>query len=268
MLNYKERMEEREIDLIEVMYRIIMKWRQLLVVFILIGALSGVLSAVKSQEDVNEAEIALAEQNKRGGPQEGEELIVVPEFQLINVKTIIFGGIAGSFLYALIPACSYLFSKKLQHEDDLNGIFELHSIACYRDYRKYCKEGSKLDSFICDLFWKNKYRIQDSDQLDVAVIDCVMSMNQNKYSSVCFMSSLNEECEQVKSISKQLSTDFDVNVLNKSIVSSADSLHSIQKYDCVVIVEKIDQSYYEDIIRELEYCDRFNIPVLGTIVIG
>ena len=268
MGNYKEKLEECEVDIKDMLYRIVMKWRKILLVFIISGALFGSFSAIKSYQSVNEANIALAEQKKRGGPQEGEELVVVPQFQLINVKYIFLGGIVGGFLYAMVPSFLYIFSNKIRHEDELNDTFELHSIASYPNHRRICKKGSKIDSFICKVFWGKESRITDFEQHSLAVTDCVLSMKQKGYHSICFISTTNDEFKKVNAIVKQLSRLFDTCVLKQSIVSSAESLQSIQNYDCVVIVEKIDQSYYEDIVRELEYCDRFNVPVLGSIVIG
>ena len=104
--------------------------------------------------------------------------------------------------------------------------------------------------------------------MNVAVADCVMSMAQKGYKSVCFISSVSGEFEHVNEIVDKLSQVVDTCVLEKSILSSAKSLQSVQMYDCAVIVEKLDQSYYEDIIRELEYCERFNVPVLGSIILS
>ena len=268
MINYRERMEDYELDVKDLFYRVVLKWRQMLVAFVVVGALFGVVSGVKSFQDVKSAEIALAEQKKQGGPKEGEEHVVVPELKIINVTNIIVGGFIGAFVIAMIPACSYMFSSKLRYEDDLTSLFELHSIASYPNYKRLCKKDSKVDLAIYKFFWKNEGRVTDKEQANVAITDCVMSMAQNGYKSICFISSASGEFDHVNEIVDKLSQVVDTCVLEKSILSSAKSLQSVQKYDCVILVEKLDQSYYEDIIRELEYCERFNVPVLGSIVQG
>lgn len=269
MEDYRERIEDYELDLKDLVYRVVLKWRQMLVAFVVVGALFGVVSGVKSYQDVKNAEIALAEQNKQGGLKEGEAPVVVPELKIINVTNIVLGGLVGAFMIAMIPACSYMFSSKLRHEDDMTDVFELHSIASYPNFKRLCKKiDSKVDQAICKLFWKNELRVTDKEQMNVAVTDCVMSMAQKGYKSICFISSVSGELEHVNEIVDKLSQVVDTCVLEKSILSSAKSLQSVQKYDCVVLVEKLDESYYEDIIRELEYCERFNVPVLGSIVQG
>ena len=268
MEKYRERVKENEVNINDLLYRVVITWRQMFMAFVVVGALFGVVSGLKSFQDVKSAEIALTEQNKQGGPKEGEEPVVVPELKIINVTNILIGGFIGAFLTAMIPAISYMSSSKLRHEDDLTGIFELHSIASYPNYKRLCKKDSKVDLAICKFFWKNELRVTDKEQLNVAVTDCVMSMVQKGYKSICFISSVSREFEHVNEIVDKLSQVVDTCVLEKSILSSAKSLQSIQKYDCVVLVEKLDQSYYEDIIRELEYCERFNVPVLGSIVQG
>lgn len=268
MINYRERMEDYELDVKDLFYRVVLKWRQMLVAFVVVGALFGVVSGVKSFQDVKSAEIALAEQKKQGGPKEGEAPVVVPDLKIINVTNIVLGGFIGAFVIAMIPACSYMFSSKLRYEDDLTSLFELHSIASYPNYKRLCKKDSKVDLAIYKFFWKNEGRVTDKEQANVAITDCVMSMAQNDYKSICFISSASGEFDHVNEIVDKLSQVVDTCVLEKSILSSAKSLQSVQKYDCVILVEKLDQSYYEDIIRELEYCERFNVPVLGSIVQG
>lgn len=268
MVNYRERLEDYELDLKDLLYRIVMKWRQMLVAFVVVGALFGVISGVKSYQNVKNAETALAEQKKQGGIKEGEQLVVVPEMSIINVSDIILGGFVGAFVVAIIPALGYAVSKKMRYKDDLVDIFELHTIASYPDYQRLCKKDSKIDLAICNCFWKTEARITTKEQINVAVTDCVMSMAQKGYKSICFISSISEGVEYVNEIVDRLSRIVDACVLKKSILASATSLQTIQKYDCVVLVEKIDVSFYEDIIKELEYCERFNVPILGTIIVG
>lgn len=268
MVNYRERMEDYEIDIKDLLYRVVLKWRQMLVAFLIVGALFGVVSGVKSYQNVKNAQTALAEQKKQDGPKEGEQLVVVPELKIVNVTNIVLGGFFGTFVVAAFSAMGYITSKKVRYKDDLADIFELHTIASYPDYQRLCKKDSKIDLAICNCFWKTESRITDKEQINVAVTDCGMTMAQRGYKSICFISSVATEFDKINEIVNKLSQVVETCVLEKSILSSAKSLQSIQKYDCVVLVEKIDQSYYEDIIKELEYCKRFNIPVLGSILVG
>ena len=268
MVNYRERLEDYELDLKDLLYRILMKWRQMLVAFVVVGALFGVISGVKSFVDVKNAEAALVEQKKQGGPKEGEQLVVVPELRIINIINIVRGGFVGAFVVAAFSAMGYITSKKVRYKDDLADIFELHTIASYPDYQRLCKKDSKIDLAICNFFWETESRITDKEQINVAVTDCVMTMAQRGYKSICFISSISEEFECVNEIVDRLSQIVDTCVLEKSILASATSLQTIQKYDCVVIVEKRDVSYYEDIIHEIEYCQRFRVSLLGYIALA
>ena len=261
-------MEDYEIDIKDLLYRVVLKWRQMLVAFLIVGALFGVVSGVKSYQNVKNAQTALAEQKKQDGPKEGEQLVVVPELKIVNVTNIVLGGFFGTFVVAAFSAMGYITSKKVRYKDDLADIFELHTIASYPDYQRLCKKDSKIDLAICNCFWKTESRITDKEQINVAVTDCGMTMAQRGYKSICFISSVATEFDKINEIVNKLSQVVETCVLEKSILSSAKSLQSIHKYDCVVLVEKIDQSYYEDIIKELEYCKRFNIPVLGSILVG
>lgn len=268
MTDYRERMEDYEIDVKDLLYRIALQWRQMLTAFLICGTLFGVYSGLKSYQSVKNAEIALAEQKKQGGPKEGEEAVVVPELQIINITNIVVGGIVGALFVAFIPAYGYIMSKKLRHEDDLVDVFDVHVLAAYPNNKRFCKKNSKVDMAIYHVFWKDENAISEKDRMNLAVTDCVMSTAQKGYKSVCFISSVSDDSQYVNEIVDMLSHVVKTCVLEKSITSSAKSLQTIPQYDCVVVVEKIDKSFYEDIIRELEYCDRFNVPVLGSIIVG
>lgn len=263
-MNYRERMEEYEYNLRDLCFHILLKWRQILVAFVVVGTLFGVFSGVKSFIDVKNAEAALAEQNI----QENEETIIVPELKIINPGSIIAGGVLGAFIAVMLPFCSYIFSTKMRYEDDLTTVFGLHSIVSCTDRKKKCKNDSFIDTWLYDIFWKNEHRFTVSEQINVAVTDCVITMAQNGYKNVCFISSLSEGLQLMHEIGETLSKIVDICILEKPILSSAKSLQTIQKYDCVIIVEKTNESFYEDILKELEYCDRFHVPVLGGIVCG
>lgn len=266
MINYKKRLEECEIDLKELFYRIVLKWRQMLLAFLIVGALFGVVSGVKSYQDVKNAETVLAEQKKQGGPKEGEELVVVPELQVINLKDTIVVGIGGIIAVASIVATKFMFSKYLRDKHDLKDIFDIYPIAVLTSYKRLCKRKSKVDKVINNVFWKNEPRINEKDLISLAVTDCKMLLTQKRYKSICFISSLSDDFRNVNEIVYKLRPEVDTCMLKKTILSSAEALQAIQKYDCVVLVERIDDSLYEDIISEVEYCNKHKVAILGYII--
>ena len=51
-----------------------------------------------------------------------------------------------------------------------------------------------------------------------------------------------------------------------SVISDADSLASLCLADSVVFLEEFDRSFYDDIAKEMEICQKNNISVIGTVV--
>lgn len=268
MEEYYDRVENSSIDLKEMIYRILLKWRKIIVCFICFGLVFGFFSAINSFVSVKKAEIALVEQKKQGNLKEGEELVIVPDLQILNPTLIVGGGFVGVAFVSIAECFKYLTTKKLRHEDDMREIYDLFTIAYFPNHQRLCKKKSKVDQMLYREFWKEESVITEKDRINLAVTDCVMTMAQKGYKSVCFISSVSDDLQYVNEIVDKLSQVVKTCILEKSITSSAKSLQSIPKYECVVVVEHIDKSLYVDISRELEYCIRFNISVLGSIVIG
>ena len=60
----------------------------------------------------------------------------------------------------------------------------------------------------------------------------------------------------------------DLSVVAKgSMLTDPSVIDEIVSSDGVILFEKIGKSLYEDIAREIELCNNYGVPILGTVVI-
>ena len=260
--------EELEISIKDLLYRICTKWRTILISMVIAGVLFGLLGGIQSYRSVKQAEQALQIQQENGGPAEGEEAVIVPEFQPISIKYIVLGMFIGIFLSALVYFFKYIFSAKLRYKDDLFDLFQIPLLGYLPHYEKYGKAGSKADTKLAQMFWKQEFRFSEEERMDMICTDLQLSMNQKNLRQICCLGTAPIDETVVQKMQQHFPEENELTILPKPIINSPSELQNLVQYDGVVLIETIGKSLYEDIKQELEYCARYEIPVLGYLVVG
>ena len=128
--------EVNEIDLIDLMFYCLKRWRWIIVGMILFGILAGVY---KYQATIEENQVKREEQIRRdtAEPVEGEaevesEPIVFEDPTSSAVKFTIVGMIGGVFLVCVIFGMSYAMSGKLQNENNFQKKFGMPLLGVIR----------------------------------------------------------------------------------------------------------------------------------------
>ena len=165
----------------------------------------------------------------------------------VNAKSFIkyaaVGAFAGLFIVAVIIALKYILTPVLKTEDDLRVAFRLPiigSISSSSDtstaliYSGIAACAQRAEA-------KKIYLVSSSD-------DEVITSNRNK------MSGMFE--------GKEISV-----IAGGSMLTDPSVIDEIVTSDGVILFEKIGKSLYEDIAREIELCNNYGVPVIGTVVI-
>lgn len=165
----------------------------------------------------------------------------------VNAKSFIkyaaVGAFAGLFIVAVILALKYILTPVLKTEDDLRVAFRLPiigSISSSSDtstaliYSGIAACAQRAEA-------KKIYLVSSSD-------DEVITSNRNK------MSGMFE--------GKEISV-----IAGGSMLTDPSVIDEIVTSDGVILFEKIGKSLYEDIAREIELCNNYGVPVVGTVVI-
>ena len=259
-------MDNTTIDLKDLIRRILMKWR-LLLIFMLVGAVLVTLwGGFNSYTKAEEAKIALEQQEAAGGPAQGEKPVVVPEVVWVSPMNIVLGLFLGAAGVAGVVAVIYVLSPKLRVSGDL---FEMFGVPVIGSIYMPLKKNTKIDRWILGLFRKSPSWFTDDMRVSMMCTDVTLAAAKHEVKHLHLTSSCPDKFV-VKTLSlfyKNLQGSAERVSCGNSVVYNSEALEQMAAADGVVLVERVDISTYDDIRKEIYFCNRYQIPVLGCIVI-
>ncbi len=182
-----------------------------------------------------------------GETAEGVEINTADDTMVVrtvNKKYIVLGFVVGLFLAAFAFALIYVLSGKIHTADDLRGVFGLSVIGeAKSDTSEFGLLSQRAAIGASKLGSENVYIMGASD-------DETSSRIRN---AICAEMSEGNSLNSVKA--------------GSSAVNDAVSMKELSESDAVVLVEKIDKSRFEDIAREVELCQKFDVKILGAVVV-
>lgn len=259
-------MQEIEIDLKRWIQKILQYWR-----FLLIGMLVGIIVAtlvggMMSAQQAEEARQALEEQLLNPDSTDETEPIIVPEVVYFSVEYVAFGIALGVFVVAGYVTIIYVSSGKLKSTNDILQGFGLDVIGVIssRKVRRNDKFGA-IDQFIDRCFLEGKSVPEDVNNQLISLDLCLIA-KKHGITDLCLTGNVPKEIvmpilESVKTSGEQLNVIFE-----ELAICSPDKLEKMLGTNGVVLFERIGYSTYADIEKELQYCKRYGIPVLGCVV--
>lgn len=159
-------------------------------------------------------------------------------------KYLLVGLFGGLFVSSLILALKYILSSKLHTADDLKNAFGLSVLG-------------EITS--------------DSSNIDVICQETVIGASKNSAESIYLIGASDDE------VSIKNRNDIKDNIeLGKGIktvkvglsaFNDSKSMKELSEADAAVLVERIGLSSYEDIAREIELCNKFEVKILGAVVV-
>lgn len=260
-------MNNAEINLKDLMKKILKQWRILLIAMLVCAILATVVGGFISQQKADEAEKALAEQIANGGPKEGEELIVVPEVVFVSVGNIVIGLLIGIVLVAGCVTVGYAMASKLRCVSDMEQGFSVSVLGIVKLDRK-----KNLFDFVdraIDACFREGEKISRDTNIKIISTDIALAMKKEDIHTICFTGNANKET--VQPIIQMLRTADKGKLLTivfeELAIYSPKALENMLNSEGVVLFERIGKSKFADISKELEYCKRYDIPVLGCVII-
>lgn len=262
-------MEEMTIDLKNLVYRILKKWRQLVLVMLICAAVFTLVGGVNSIVARNEAKAKLEAQMAAGGPAEGEQLVVVPALQLVSVTNIVLGAFVGAFVICGWVAVPYFVSGKLRTKGDMKDGFGVTLLGSVRRTKVKEQKFDKVDRWLEKTFFSEKEGFSEADRIGMICTDIKLAAQRAQMKKLYLTGAADDsECKELMELlSGKLEDSLGEVSYGKSVVYDAGSLEILVESDGVVLVERVDASDYADIERELEFCKRYEIPVIGCVVV-
>lgn len=257
-------MEDMDISVKDLIRRILLKWRGLLVWMFIFGVLLTVFGGVQSYREVQNAQLLYDQQAAAGGPAEGETWVVVPQVQWFSVSKLVMGVLVGAVVVCIVVLVRYLMAANLRVKEDMKEAFGVTLLGAVCDKEAHDKKN-KVDALIEQFFYPQKEGFSQDAQIDMICTDIKLAMKKANMKNIFLTGACDDaQAEEWKVL---LAGKLDHVDCGKSVVYNPQSLETLVESDGVVLVERVDASAYVDIQKELEFCERYEIPVIGCIVI-
>ena len=269
----EEYQEVNEIDLIDLMFYCLKRWRWIIVGMVLIAILTGVY---KYQATIEDNQVKKEEQIKQdmAEPVEGEttiesEPIVFEDPVSSAVKFAIVGMVGGICLICLLFCMNYVISGKLHSERNFQKKFGMPLLGVIRKKETKRKIFGFVDRWICRLEEGPYAKIPRNEQIKIAAVNVQSAIHRNSEEKIKrVMIAGTVASDDVIEICEWLAEEIEDVTFSpyRQIVFHAAALKKLEYYEGVLFVEKVGGSYERLIKEERELVDDRNIKIIGTIV--
>ena len=158
-----------------------------------------------------------------------------------SIKYVLLAGILGAIAVIIIVAFKYITTPVLKTAEDLRTAFKLPIISSFRS-----GNDAALNYVYSSIYAAAKSSEAKKIYLLGAAPDAATTESKHKVS--------------------QMFEGKDISVIPDSILDNPESLNAVVDSDGAILFEKIGQSKYDNISRELELCTSLGIKILGTVV--
>lgn len=256
------------IDMRDFVRRVLLKWRVLVICMLVACVVLTVIGGIQSFSAAKEAQAALEAQQAAGGPGEGQAWVVVPAVVWVNPVQMVLGLLLGAVAVAADEFVKYVFSPKLRVVDDLSEVFGVPVLG-ELTLALGGKEKNKIDGLINKLFEDNKSHLTNEQQNMMACAEIRLITQKNNYKNIYLIGATsNKHMDKLKaSFAEKLKNNVPGVRWGQSPVADPANLEQLAMADAVVLFERVDDSDYWAIQKELEYCRRYNTAVIGCVVV-
>ncbi len=182
--------------------------------------------------------------------EEAESETVVSTPGIIRWRFILLGLAIGFVLACGYVLLRYLLSNNLRLKDDMEESFHVPILG-------YFPENEK------------RQRFTKEERLEMICAGIRIAMQKVDMKNVFITGTAGDgESKQIMEQIQEALSDTGAEIfIGKDVVYDPSSLEQMTASDGVVFVERVDRSPYADIQKEVELCQMYHIPVIGSVVI-
>ncbi len=254
--------EVNEINLIDLMFYCLKRWRWIVVCMIFFAVIAGIY---KYQSTITENQLKKEEQSR----QTMTEPIVFEDPVSSAFSSVVIGMIGGAGLVCLIFCMSFILSGRLQSESRFQEKFGMPLLGVIRKNESKKRVFRFVDLWIRKLEEGPYAKIPRKEQIKIAVVNVQVAIHRNpeeKLKRVMLAGTI--VGDDVVDICEQLAEEIKDVMFSpyRQIVFHAASLKKLEYYEGILFIEKKGVSYERLIRQERELAIDRSIKVLGTIV--
>lgn len=250
-----------EINLKDLTKKVLLQWRLIVIGVLILAVALTVFGAVQSKTAADKAEAKLEQQVADGVPE--AERVVVPKVTVVSPKMLLIGAVLGFLAAVGVVGVQYVLSGKLRCASDLADGLSVSVLGTVSIGPKKKAFLDFVDRAIERLF--DGRRISEETKIRIIATDIAMAAKSKGISSLYFTG--NGFGEIADSVAAALK-DNDVKIASGELaIYSPEKLAEMLGSTGVVLFERVGISGFSDIKKELAYCERYSIPVIGSVVI-
>ena len=270
----EEYQEVNEINLIDLMFYCLRKWRWIVVFMVLSAIVTGIYkyhaiitdNQIKKEEQLQMSRQSTVEQIEG---EAGNEMIVFEDPVSSAVLSAIIGMIGGVCLICLIFGICYIIGGKLQSENRFQEKFGMPLLGVVRKNDRKKKLFGFIDRWICRLEEGPYAKIPRKEQIKITAMNVHAAIHKNpeeQIKRIMLAGTISDDdvieiCEGLaESIGDVIFSPY------RQIVFHAAALKKLEYYQSVLFIEKKGESYEKLIRHEKELAENRNVKVLGMIL--
>ena len=181
---------------------------------------------------------------------------------------IVLGAVAGILVLALIELIAYIFSVSVKTEIDLEETLGLNVIASVEGEGKKKFLGA-VDKLFSKIFYRRRYRFTTEDTYKMIASAVRISAKKNGFTSVYITGSAADELsgKVIDDLADLIKVDNVRITGGSSVLCDADSLEQLSASDCVLLVEKLGLSRFDEVAKEITLAEENNVRVIGAVAV-
>lgn len=270
--------EVYEINLIDLMFYCLKKWRWIVVCMAVFAVVTGVYkyqatitdNPAKKQELLQRSRQSATEQAE--GEARGEvdsESIVFEDPISSAVSFAVIGMVGGACLVCMVFCMRYVMGGKLQSESGFQEKFDMPLLGVVRKSETKKKIFGFIDHSIRRLEEGPYAKIPRKEQIKIAAVNVQAAIHKHPEEKIKkIMLTGTVAGDDVLEICEEIAEDIgDVTFSPyRQIVFHAAALKKLEYYEGILFIEKKGESYERLIRQEKELADSRGVKVLGMVL--
>ena len=250
-----------EINLKDLTKKVLLQWRLIVVGILVLAIALTVLGGVQSKRKADAAREIYAAQEASGLSE--AERVTIPKVTLVSPKMMLLGAVLGCFAAVGVVCVQYVMSGRLRCESDLADGLSVSVLGAVSNGSKKKVFLDAVDRAVEKLF--EGRTVDGETKIRIIATDITMAAKAKGLTSLYFTGNgylgiADEVAEAMKESGVGIAS-------GELAIYSPERLAEMLQSSGVVLFERVGVSRFADIKKELAYCERYSIPVIGSVVI-
>lgn len=185
-------------------------------------------------------------------------------FQLVSKKYVVFGAFIGIAFLAFLRCVMYLLSTKIKSADEIEEMFDSEIIG---EINLRQKKLNPIDQSIENVQYKLKKFGSIDENIDYVATKVSFECNRAGIKSLFITGNTEDDNDIINRLIAELNKEDITCKIGKNLCTDPNSVKEISEYDSTLFIETIDESKYEELAEQFNFCRNQHINVLGMIIL-